>query len=174
MKIFFDCEFTGLHKGTTLVSVGLVAENGHTFYAESTDYDYKQIDDWLRENVFKNLRFGGNRSTPLIDFEHYDMCGYNTEIREKLEEWLSQFETVEMWGDTLAYDWVLFCELFGGAMDIPKNIYYIPFDISTLLKLEGMDPDYPREELGRSVAGVKHNALHDAKVIKACYEKVMR
>ena len=38
-KIFLDTEFTGLHKNTTLISLGLVSECGKTFYAEFTDYD---------------------------------------------------------------------------------------------------------------------------------------
>jgi len=33
-RIFFDTEFTGLHKDTTLISIGLIAEDGRTFYAE--------------------------------------------------------------------------------------------------------------------------------------------
>jgi hypothetical protein len=37
-KIFFDTEFTGLHQGTTLISIGLISECGKTFYAEFTDY----------------------------------------------------------------------------------------------------------------------------------------
>ena len=32
MKIFFDTEFTGLHKNTTLISIGLVSETGDEFY----------------------------------------------------------------------------------------------------------------------------------------------
>lgn len=28
MKIFFDTEFTGLHKDTTLISIGLISELG--------------------------------------------------------------------------------------------------------------------------------------------------
>ncbi|WP_376716592.1 hypothetical protein [Vagococcus carniphilus] len=55
MKVFFDTEFTGLHKDTTLISIGLIAENGNKFYAEFTDYDKTQIDDWLQENVINNL-----------------------------------------------------------------------------------------------------------------------
>ena len=38
MKIFFDTEFTGLHKDTSLISIGLVDEDGKTFYAEFLDY----------------------------------------------------------------------------------------------------------------------------------------
>ena len=54
MKLFFDTEFTGLHKNTTLVSIGIIAENGMTFYAEFTDYDKEKIDEWLEKNVIQN------------------------------------------------------------------------------------------------------------------------
>ena len=36
MKVWFDTEFTGLHKNTTLISIGLVNEYNETFYAEFT------------------------------------------------------------------------------------------------------------------------------------------
>ena len=56
MRLFFDTEFTGLHKNTTLVSIGIIdSEGSKAFYAELTDYDATQIDDWLRENVISNL-----------------------------------------------------------------------------------------------------------------------
>ena len=57
MKVWFDTEFTGLHKNTTLISIGLVNEYGETFYAEFTDYDKNQCDDWIKENVLNNLLF---------------------------------------------------------------------------------------------------------------------
>lgn len=44
-KLFFDTEFTGLHKNTTLISIGIVSECGCKFYAELTDYDKTQIDE---------------------------------------------------------------------------------------------------------------------------------
>jgi len=163
MKVFFDTEFTGLHQSTTLISIGCVSEDGHEFYVELNDYDKGQVNDWLRENVFRNLIFKS---------DHRDSA---SQLKSKLNEWLSQFDTVEMWSDTLAYDWVLFCQLFGHAFNIPKNVYYIPFDIATLLKFRGIDPDINREEFVDSPNGqIKHNALWDAKVIKKCYEKLMR
>ena len=55
MKVFFDTEFTGLHKDTSLISIGLISEDRRCFYAELTDYDEKQCDDWIRENVIKHL-----------------------------------------------------------------------------------------------------------------------
>jgi len=54
-KIFFDTEFTGLHQNTTLISLGMISECGKTFYAEFTDYDKSQVDDWIRENVVEKL-----------------------------------------------------------------------------------------------------------------------
>ena len=57
MLIFFDMEFTGLHRNTTPISLGMVTEKGDTFYAEFTDYDIYQCDDWIRENILEKLLF---------------------------------------------------------------------------------------------------------------------
>lgn len=181
MKIFFDTEFTGLHKNTTLISIGLVDENGRDFYAEFTDYDKSQVDTWIRDNVISNLTISNSGSVRerLALGESVDLvtsfAGRTPYIREELERWLSKYDSVEMWSDCLAYDWVLFNDIFGGAFNIPKNVYYIPFDICTLFKIKGVDPDINREEYaGKAVFKNKrkHNALHDARVIKACYDKL--
>jgi len=168
-KIFLDTEFTGLHKNTTLISLGLISECGKTFYAEFTDYDKTQVDDWLQTNVFDNLLLQGEGIYVGLDFPDTSMIlGDTSHIKNYLIEWLSQFESVQIWSDCLSYDWVLFCDLFGGAMNTPKSVYYIPFDIATVMKIERFDPDVSREEFS-GIVGSKHNALHDAKVIKACY-----
>jgi hypothetical protein len=176
LKVFFDTEFTGLHKGTSLISIGLISEDEKTFYAENADYDKSQVDDWIKENVIANTSYlkGSDNleqaSTSLHSFYQIEGIGG---IRADLTDWLSQFDSVEMWSDCLAYDWVLFCDLFGGALNIPSNVYYIPFDICTLLKIKGVDPDINREKFA-GIQGKKHNALHDAEVIKACYEKLVK
>ncbi len=185
MKLFFDTEFTGLHKNTTLISIGIVAENGSKFYAEFTDYDKSQINEWIRKNVIANLIIpepeiysaGHDNWYSESNLNGHVTVNSNTfGIRCKLVEWLQQFDSVEMWSDCLAYDWVLFNDIFGSAFDIPKNVYYIPFDICTLFKLKGIDPDINREEfslLTLTEEATKHNALWDAKVIKAYYERLM-
>lgn len=172
MKLFLDSEFTGLHQDTTLISIGLVSEEGHTFYAEFDDFDLSQVDGWIKENVTDRLWI----QNPELKYDHN--IAYHVDdsegIRRELLAWLSQFEHVEMWSDCLAYDWVLFCQLFGGAFSVPENIYYIPFDLATLFKVKGIDPNVNRETFaGIAVADNKHNALWDARIIKACYEKVM-
>ena len=162
-RVFFDTEFTGLQQNTTLVSIGMVSEySGRTFYGVCTDYDQMQIDDWLQENVIDHLH-----NEFIVDFH-----GPVSELGAVIRDWLSIYDQVEMWSDTLAYDWVLFCQLFGHAFNIPGNVYYIPFDIATLMKIKGVDPDINREEFA-GIEGSKHNALHDARVIKACYEKLV-
>lgn len=55
MNLYFDCEFTGLRKDTTLISIGIVAENGKKFYAESFSYDKSLCNIWIQENIIKNL-----------------------------------------------------------------------------------------------------------------------
>lgn len=174
-RIFFDTEFTGLHQKTTLVSIGLISEDGRTFYAELTDYDKDAIDEWLQENVIDNLLLH-EKPDGFISYENdstnVTAKGDTAYIADCLADWLSTFERVEMWSDCLAYDWVLFNNLFGHAFNIPQNVYYIPFDLCTVFKLHGIDPDVNREAFA-GVEGAKHNALHDALVIKACYDKLM-
>ena len=188
-KIYFDTEFTGLHQKTTLISIGIISDCGKTFYAELNDYDKSQIDEWLQANVIDNLIISAHKSDNYYlmrrhesnpvgnnNFEGYSVsinCNMS-ELKSNLSNWLEQFEQVEIYGDCLAYDWVLFCQIFGHAFNIPKNVYYIPFDLCSFFKVKGIDPDINREEFAGLVAGEndKHNALWDAKVIKACFEKL--
>lgn len=177
MKIFFDFEFTGLHQNTTPVSLGCVTEDGKTFYAEFKDYDRTQVNDWIQENVIKNL-YLVSTSDDLPTMTG-DGDGSRTIIGERWQvarffwDWTRGMENIEMWGDVLAYDWVLFVETLNtDGKYFPPNIYYIPFDIATLMKIKGVDPDIGREKFS-GLEGKKHNSLHDAKVIKACYERLM-
>ncbi len=171
-KLFFDTEFTGLHQNTTIISIGLVAETGQTFYAEFTDYDKTQINGWIQENVINKLVLTelDNAAYP----EEWRINADKETVKEALEQWLKQFDQVEIWSDCLAYDWMLFCQIFGHAFNVPKNVFYIPFDICTVFKVKGIDPDINREQFSGFIDQTmsKHNALHDAFVIKACYDKL--
>ena len=55
VKVFFDCEFTGLQQNTTLISIGLISECGKTFYAEFNDFAQDLVDDWVQHHVISNL-----------------------------------------------------------------------------------------------------------------------
>jgi hypothetical protein len=181
MNIFFDLEFTGLHQGTTLISLGMVSEDGRKFYAEATDYDRSQVSPWIEENVIKNLRYSASDPGAHLaaDEEGYlfiPLKGTRKYIADALRTWLSGFDSVEFWGDVLPYDWVVFCELFENKEDpaerLPRNVYYIPFDIATLMKVKGIDPDISREAFS-GISLNKHNALDDARIVEACYLRLM-
>lgn len=186
-KVFIDAEFTGLHQDTTLISIGLVADNGDYFYAEFNDFDRDQIDDWLEKNVMSNLffpKFIEEKSSIFpksYEVKNWLMCGTTPIIVNKLKQWFEKYDQIEIWSDCLSYDWVLFNQLFGGAMGIPSNISYIPFDICTYLKIKGVDPDITREEFAKAFIRpdnyfankvVKHNSLWDAYVIEGCFNKL--
>ncbi len=177
MKVFFDTEFTGLHQYTTLISIGLVTEYRQEFYGEFTDFDETQIDDWLRNNVLENLLPSSVSELSLPD---YIYVGDSNFIKEALLKWFAQFDEVELWSDCLSYDWVLLSELIADRLSgypvFPDNfLYHSPYDILTLMKIKGVGLNITREEFtGLDDRWPKHNALWDAKVIKACYEKLMR
>lgn len=187
MKLFLDTEFTGLFQDTVLISIGIVSEDGDEFYAENVGANIIDVSDWILDNVWPHTlylrrmnmlpeyvdKMSGEYKLdvkkPVVSF-----MGDMDAIRYRLRCWLDRWREIEIWSDCLAYDWVLFCEIFGGAMSIPGQINYIPFDICTVMKMVGVNPDVSREKFaGIGNKNGKHNALFDARVIKACYEKLI-
>lgn len=186
MNLYFDTEFTGLHAETTLVSIGIVAENGKKFYAEFSDYDENQCNDWIKENVLKHTVLGGNDMLAKRlgeDNETTVVLGDKADIRYELGEWLKQFDNVQFISDVCHYDMVLLIDIFGGAFDLPKNVSAVCHDINQdIARHYGISEreafDKSREEIvselcGEFIAGDKHNALYDAEVIKAIYKEVV-
>ena len=102
MKIFMDTEFTGLHQGTSLISIGIVTEDGRQFYAELNDYDRSQVNEWLYNNVIKNLSYNTYRAetlipkTPACIAKKYGMKGDKEQVAEALKAFLSPYETVQV------------------------------------------------------------------------------
>ena len=184
MKIFFDTEFTGLHKNTTLISIGLVDENDRCFYAEFTDYDESQCDDWIKEHVIDNLLYKhfdkeGEPNTISIFGNKYYAKGDKRYIKNQLEEWLLPYDKVQLISDVCHYDMVLFIDLFGTAFDLPRCInpasHDINQDIARYYEISEKEAfDFSREKILKDnniiIKGYKHNSLYDAKVIKAIYE----
>lgn len=183
MKIFFDTEFTGLHKDTTLISIGLIDENGRTFYAEFSDYYECQCDEWIRENVLTHLKWskeGQVENFVNINNDNWEAYGNKDYIKIVLNDWLSQYDTVELVSDVCHYDMVLFISIFGDAFSIPKNVnpacHDINQDIAKYYNITETEAfDLSREDIlsdNRYIVDdeiMKHNALYDAKVIKEIY-----
>jgi hypothetical protein len=206
MRVYLDSEFTDLRQSAKLISLALITEDSRFFYAEWNDYSEENLSDWVKFHVLGNLLMSPpkpgeqeyfsmsrvDKGTPLTVMNNIQMRGNTTEIVHALREWLEQFDKVEIWGDCLAYDWVLFCELFGGSLNLPDKIYYIPFDISDLLMFKGIDPDIGRTMFAKgyilehkeSMSLLKslsvdriffdHNSFYDALIIRAIYKKLAK
>lgn len=185
MLLFMDSEFTGLKKDTTLISLGIVAEDGRKFYAEFTDYNRNQINDWIKENVLKNTVIGGNKDMYKSHKKDKNLTvsiGIKKQIRNDLLKWLKGFNSIQFISDVCHYDFVLLIDIFGTAFDLPENIcaacHDINQDIACYYGISEQEAfDKSREEIvmelcGHEIEGRKHNALYDAEVIKMIYEKV--
>lgn len=184
-QIFFDTEFTGLHQNTTLVSIGLVSDEGERFYAELTDFDDSQCDEWIEKNVLDHLILSGNEELAKTlgeDGMTTVVLGNKSYVRAELLEWFDNFkDDIQFVSDVCHYDMVLLCDLLAdGAVLLPD--YINPFchdlcqDIAMILDISEKSAfDISREQLlvNRGIdipKGQKHNALYDAEVIKAIHD----
>lgn len=204
IRIYYDAEFTGLHKDTTLISIGLVAETGSYFYAEFNDYDKSQLSDWHKENIINNLMFNSvDHHDETNKFQYKDhihtnhLIKFNKDfIASRLLTWLNQEyvcsgKKIQFYTDCYAYDWVLLNDLIcenGDALKIPEFIDYIPIDLSTLMYFKNVDPDVTREEFVdknkienlkqaypfSSLNNYKHNCLWDAIISNYCFGKLCK
>ena len=184
MFMFFDTEFSGLHKDTTLISLGIVTEDGNTFYAEFNDYNKEQCDNWIQENVINNL-YGQEKINSLrkTEFNAY-VYGNKQQVTEELKLWLQQYkdENIQFVSDVSHYDFILLIDLFGGAFDLPKNVsascHDINQDLALYLDISDKEAfDINREEFlidnNYKIVNVnKHNSLFDAYIIKEIYNVV--
>lgn len=185
MKLYFDTEFTGLKKDTTLVSIGIVDQVERKFYAELSDWDKSYLaDDWFRTNVYSRLLFPNLISNQVMPLEWGDpactyVFGSKDYVGNQLRTWLKPYTHTQMVSDVCHYDMVLLIDLFGGtAFDLPEGMSAVCHDINQDIarftgKTDAKAFDLSREvfirhyapEIYRSLNFDKHNALFDAKII---------
>jgi hypothetical protein len=178
-RLFFDLEFTGLHQKTTPISLGIVSEEypHKSFYAEFTDYDESQVNEFVRQHVLPQLYLEkGLEIVGQQEMNHVRVKGSANDIAFQLVNWITTFDGVEFWGDVPCYDWVLLCELLNKG-GFPSRVFYIPFDIATLMSAKGIDPDINRAlfiygDLNTSIG--LHNALVDAEIALRCFQKLVQ
>lgn len=168
LRIYYDAEFTGLHKNTTPISIGIISESGAYFYAEFTDYDQSQVTDWINENVIQKLVLADEKEGYISGSSFNDTSmhkiprpanltvkGNKELIKGELMGWLANESAcaegiqLQFFSDCYAYDWLIMNDLIGingSALEIPEYVNYIPIDLSTALYMQGIDPDISREE----------------------------
>lgn len=147
MKIFFDAEFYENGKVIELISIGMVREDGESYYAETLNArNIADMTEWLRINVQPHL-IGKEKDKLKIKSEIINFVG----------------ETPEFWAYYADYDWVVLCQLFGTMMDLPGSWPMFCMDIKQLAVMKG-DPELPRQ------IGAEHSALSDAIWNKQAWE----
>lgn len=190
MVLFYDFEMTGLHKNTTPISLGIVSEDGKKFYAEFADYDESQCNDWIKENVIKNLKLAG-MGVGVSDTDENPplriVMGDKRYIRQEANEWLRQFNKIQFVSDVCHYDFILLIDLLtngGTALDLPENIsavcHDLNMDIARHFHVSDREAfDMSREKIMNDlcktediVTGNKHNSLYDAEVIRAIWKEI--
>jgi 3' exoribonuclease, RNase T-like len=141
MKYWIDTEFIAGPYSIDLISIGLVADDGREFYAESSEVDWSKASLWTLENVRPQLD-----AKPMRRME----IGY------AVREFTDGDQHPVFWGYFPAYDWVAFSWLFGHLDEMPFHYPQLCLDIKQWA-IELGDPELPHQE------GARHHALHDAR-----------
>lgn len=171
MKIFFDCEFYEDGRTIDLMSIGMVREDGGTYYAVSADYDFAGplADYWHLRNTIPHLPLSRAR-------DHEPLSVWNV-VRVKSDDWKSRLsireeidnfvgDAPEFWGYYADYDWVCLCQLFGRMTHLPPRWPKYCRDLKQL----GDDAAY----VFRPPPAAEHHALADALWIKNEFEAIVR
>jgi hypothetical protein len=174
-RVYYDTEFLEDGKTIELISIGMVADDGRELYLVNRDAPWKRIkkDDWLMANVVPSLPqphgdwINHMPKRWLIDFNN-PYVRSRPAIAESVERFLlgddlETYKGLELWADYGAYDHVVLCQLFGRMIDLPPGIPMFTNDLQQELRRLG-NPPMPKQATGL------HNALADARHLKACAE----
>lgn len=190
MQIFFDTEFhdrtetftcdrTGKQRTVRtidLISIGMVDDKGREYYAICSDADVERImqNEWLKTNVMKPIydqfaKMINNKflqkgfTTGTMQTIFYNFGKSKKTIAREIEQFAGQ--SPEFWAYFAAYDWVVFCWIWGGMMDLPDNFPRYCRDLKQRL-------DETSDRIGHTVDfvkskvvqphGVEHCAITDA------------
>jgi hypothetical protein len=148
MKIWFDFEFIEDGKTIDPISVGLVREDGATYYAEFEECRIGLACEWVKEHVFPRLS-GKWAWKPT------------SEIARDIVEFAG--EAPVFWAHYADYDWVALCQLYGRMTDLPETWPMFCRDTKQFAEFLG-DPGLPEQTTP------EHHALNDARHTKAIYD----
>lgn len=170
MKYFYDTEFIDTGRTIDLISIGIVREDGKTYYGVNSDIDVIQRafnHPWLRANVCPSLPFYERAVdfSVALDTEHQDFDNAKPRvlIARDVKDFICSDPEPELWAYYAAYDHVALAQLFGRMLDLPTGIPMFTNDIKQeMVRLK--NPRVPEQQEGA------HNALADAQWNKSTYE----
>jgi len=162
MRYFVDTEFIEDGQTIDLISVGVVADDGREFYAESTEADLGRANEWVRDNVLSHLwhRQSGDERRQANRWSRDGGTGgflSRRHIAADLVRFVAGDDSPpEFWAYYGDYDWVAICQLYGTMMDLPDGWPMFCMDLKQLAVDKG-DPDLPEQ------SSTEHHALADAR-----------
>ena len=159
MKYFIDTEFIqGFHKPLLgkrrhfidLISIGVVCEDGSSFYAISNEYNYNDADQWVKDNVILPLYMetvhGDNRNHYEVHnfHKHYGRSNKEIMIDLMLYVWRNSYDawldgTGEFIGRGIKNGWLQ----EDGSLNIEFYAYYADYDWVLFCSLFGRMIDLP-------------------------------
>lgn len=181
-KIFCNIQFTGLHKQTTLLSIGIISDCGRGFYAEFTDYNKDQVTPWIKDNVMPSLYKDTDITPPVESY----IISTTQDIKTILIKWLDDVregKDIEFVFDCGWYNFILMIDLISGeATTMPSWILPVYTDVNNLIadKLD-IHPaeafDVSRRELLKRFTGIdfkpnSYCSAYEAYVIKSIHDKI--
>lgn len=187
MKYFLDTEFIeGFHKQKgrlrhhiDLISIGIVCEDGRTFYKISREYNYEDADGWVKKNVilpaYIDAVHGDARNYLTAENFNKDR-GYASQIYLIRNELIKFFQvgqpcSIEIYGYYSDYDWVAFCSIFGRMIDLPKGFPMFCIDLKQMMEERGLSKEWKDKNCPDPEK--EHNALADAEWNQRLYEKII-
>jgi hypothetical protein len=129
VKYWIDTEFIARPYTIDLISIGLVAEDGREFYAESSEVDWSKAGLWTLQNVRPQLDGNGMG---------------RVEIGYAVRKFTDGDEHPVFWGYFPAYDWVAFNWLFGHMDELPFHYPQLCLDIKQWA-IELGNPELPQQ-----------------------------
>ena len=154
MRYWYDTEFIEDGFSIDLISIGIVAEDGREYYAQSNQADFARASEWVQENVIAHL-------VRNVDGIWKNRATIQADILAFMD--IEKYGKPELWGYYSAYDHVAFCQLFGTMMQLPKGFPMYTRDIKQWCDMLG-NPKLPEQGKG------EHNALADARWNKQAWE----
>ena len=160
IRFFLDTEFIEDGHTIELISLALVNEEDEFIYLINKQCDLSRANDWVKENVIPQLRVMPHplhRRAPAYD----ELFGSPTAIRDAVIRFVRRHpEPYSFWGYYSDYDWVVFCQLFGKMIDLPKGFPMYCHDLKQEMDRLGVDKNVvPQLE-------PQHNALADARWVR--------
>jgi hypothetical protein len=174
MRYYLDTEFIEFPNTIQLISIGIKSEDGREYYSVSSAYEFDKASKWVIDNVIipiykeqssKEMKSLGVDITNFHKYVGKDL----SQIKEDILAFVGFPDypkgEPEFWTYYGAYDWVVFCWIFGRMIDLPKGFPMYSNDLKQLSEsLGGVNMKSPDGE---------HNALVDAVWNEKYHKKLM-